>query len=164
MREMRDGHRLLFLDQLYMVLQDFQKSLIRLYPGRFIILVEHRFTPGKIKPESKKAADSSSFDLLRASVNTYCCQHTDRFRHFTEAAVINHICDFYGGNGNITCRPGLGRESAVYRVQESWQWSEAGSLLAIIAFTAAFIIAQLLSWGGVAAILTALAAALIICY
>jgi phosphate/sulfate permease len=140
----------------------FSKIFNKIIPGKVHNFIDRRFTSRNTKPGSKKAGDSSSFDLLRASVNTIVASILIASGTSLKLPLSTTYVTFMVAMGTSLADRAWGRESAVYRVSGVLTVIGGWFFTAIIAFTAAFIIAVFLNWGGVAAILTALVAALFI--
>jgi len=140
----------------------FSKAFNKLIPGKVHSFVEKRFTVKKIKPGSKNIVEGSSFDLLRASVNTIVASILIASGTSLKLPLSTTYVTFMVAMGTSLADRAWGRESAVYRVSGVLTVIGGWFFTAIIAFTAAFAIANLLNWGGIIAILAALTIALFI--
>ncbi len=138
----------------------FSKVFNKIIPENVHTFVERRFSSGKIKQGSKNPRDNSSFDLLRASVNTIVASILIASGTSLKLPLSTTYVTFMVAMGTSLADRAWGRESAVYRVSGVLTVIGGWFFTAIIAFTAAFIIANFLNWGGVAAILISLTAAL----
>lgn len=140
----------------------FSKIINKMIPAKFHVFVERRFTTKKVKSGSKNVGANSSFDLLRASVNTIVASILIASGTSLKLPLSTTYVTFMVAMGTSLADRAWGRESAVYRVSGVLTVIGGWFFTAIIAFTAAFVIANLLNWGGITTILIALAIALFI--
>jgi len=140
----------------------FSKVFNRVIPQRVHDFVAKRFSTVKVKSKAKNTVESSSFDLLRASVNTIVAGILIASGTSLKLPLSTTCVTFMVAMGTSLADRAWGRESAVYRVSGVLTVIGGWFFTAIIAFTAAFIIANILNWGGVAGMIIALAVALFI--
>ncbi len=136
----------------------FSKTLNKIIPKKVEDFIERRFS----QPKSKKRQTGASFDLLRASVNTIVASILIASGTSLKLPLSTTYVTFMVAMGTSLADRAWGRESAVYRVSGVMTVIGGWFFTAIIAFTAAFLIASFLNWGGILAIIAALAIALFI--
>lgn len=133
------------------------KIASRFFPDRFIQFLEKRFDYSSRKKEnSNPLKDNSSFDLLRASVNMFVASMLIATGTSLQLPLSTTYVTFMVAMGTSLADRAWGRESAVYRITGVVSVIGGWFFTAIIAFTATFLIALFLSWGGFIAIIIAL--------
>lgn len=125
----------------------FSKVFNRVIPQRVHDFVAKRFSTVKVKSKAKNTVESSSFDLLRASVNTIVAGILIASGTSLKLPLSTTRVTFMVAMGTSLADRAWGRESAVYRVSGVLTVIGGWFFTAIIAFTAAFIIANILNWG-----------------
>lgn len=93
-----------------------------------------------------------SFDMIRASVNLVVASILIAFGTSLKLPLSTTYVTFMVAMGTSLADRAWGRESAVYRITGVISVIGGWFLTAIIAFTAAFLVATLIYWGGTVAI------------
>lgn len=101
--------------------------------------------------EQKKDA-GLSFDLVRASVNLVTASALISFATSLKLPLSTTYVTFMVAMGTSLADGAWGRDSAVYRVSGVFTVIGGWFLTALTAFTVAFLIANLIHWGGIYAI------------
>ncbi len=138
---------------------NFTRSINRILPKRFIIFIERRFDQKDIKKKSLSHKESSSFDLLRASVNMFISSMLIASGTALKLPLSTTYVTFMVAMGSSFADRAWGRESAVFRITGVLSVISGWFLTALIAFTASMTLAFFLHWGGVIAIFISLAIA-----
>ncbi len=118
------------------------KTLSYVVPEKVSKAVEQRFIP-KVKEENDTNA---AFDLVRASVNLTVASILISFATSFKLPLSTTYVTFMVTMGTSLADGAWGRESAVYRVSGVATVIGGWFFTAFIAFSAAFIIALLISW------------------
>jgi phosphate/sulfate permease len=111
-----------------------------------------RFDDSEYQKEIKKQADAPSFDMVRASVNLTVASILISFATSLKLPLSTTYVTFMVAMGSSLADKAWGRESAVYRITGVVTVIGGWFMTAITAFTVAFIIALVISWGGAIAI------------
>ncbi len=107
--------------------------------------------------------DAPSFDMIRASVNLVVASILIAFATSLKLPLSTTYVTFMVAMGTSLADQAWGRESAVYRVSGVISVIGGWFLTALIAFTAAFVVANIIYWGGtIATIVLILLAAFLI--
>lgn len=135
----------------------------RILPDRFIQFLEKRFdySSQMKKDKSISSKESSSFDLLRASVNMFVASMLIATGTSLKLPLSTTYVTFMVAMGTSLADRAWGRESAVYRITGVVSVIGGWFFTAVMAFSATFLIALFLSWGGLTAIIIALSIAII---
>lgn len=96
--------------------------------------------------------DPPAFDMLRASVNLVVASIVISFATSLKLPLSTTYVTFMVAMGTSLADQAWGRESAVYRITGVLSVVGGWFLTALSAFTVAFIVANIISWGGVWAI------------
>jgi len=136
------------------------KFINRLVPEKMRSFVEKRFDAESYRKKSKALKDASSFDLLRASVNMFVASILIATATSLKLPLSTTYVTFMVAMGTSLSDRAWGRESAVYRITGVISVIGGWFFTAITAFTVAFVVANLLNWGGVIATLVAVALAI----
>ncbi|HEC42338.1 MAG TPA: phosphate permease [Bacteroides sp.] len=123
----------------------------RILPGRFQRFLKQRFDQSKFI-ENKSDKDLS-FDLLRASVTLVVASALISLATSFKLPLSTTYVTFMVAMGTSLADGAWGRDSAVYRVAGVVTVIGGWFFTAFVAFTAAFIVAFLISWGGIISIL-----------
>lgn len=134
----------------------FSKTINKFIPKKIEDFIEKRFS----QPKSPKNKTKPSFDQLRASVNTIVASILIASGTSLKLPLSTTYVTFMVAMGTSLADRAWSRESAVYRVSGVMTVIGGWFFTAIIAFTAAFLIALFLNWGGIIAIIVALVIAL----
>ena len=134
------------------------KGISFVVPSKLIKAVEQRFIPKTIEDSDT----SSSFDLVRASVNLTVSSILISFATSFKLPLSTTYVTFMVAMGTSLADGAWGRESAVYRVSGVATVIGGWFFTAFIAFTSAFLIALLVSWTSFYAVPVLLAIGIII--
>ena len=130
----------------------------------------HKHTPEKVKTFIDKRFDhhpienDASFDLIRASVNLTLGALLISLGTSLKLPLSTTYVTFMVAMGSSLADRAWGRESAVYRINGVLTVIAGWLLTALIAFTAAFLVAMFLMWGGKIAIVVMLALVVFLLY
>lgn len=136
------------------------KFINRLLPGKLILFIERRFDPGSFNKKARNKKDSSSFDLLRASVNMFVASILIALATSLKLPLSTTYVTFMVAMGTSLSDRAWGRESAVYRITGVISVIGGWFFTAFTAFTVSFLMALFLNWGGLVAIIIAIATAI----
>jgi hypothetical protein len=114
--------------------------------------ISKRFDPGEYQKSIKGLKDAPSFDMVRASVNLTVASILISLATSMKLPLSTTYVTFMVAMGTSLADKAWGRDSAVYRISGVVTVIGGWFMTAITAFTVAFIIAMLISWGGVIAI------------
>ena len=114
-----------------------------------VTLLESRFEQVK---HDRSRVEGAEFDLIRASVNLMVASILISFGTSLKLPLSTTYVTFMVAMGTSLADGAWGRESAVYRITGVMSVIGGWFLTAFIAFTAAFLIALLISWGSVYAV------------
>lgn len=104
------------------------------------------------KPDRKQSGkEAASFDVIRASVNLVVASILIAIGTSLKLPLSTTYVTFMVAMGTSLSDKAWGRESAVYRIQGVFSVIGGWFLTALIAFTVAFIIANIIYWGGIIA-------------
>jgi phosphate/sulfate permease len=137
------------------------KFISRILPDNFVEFVEKRFDFKAFKKRYKSKKDISSFDHLRASVNMFVASILIAIATSLKLPLSTTYVTFMVAMGTSLADRAWGRESAVYRITGVITVISGWFFTAFTAFTASFLIALFLSWGGLVATLVALSVAIL---
>jgi phosphate/sulfate permease len=118
-------------------------------PDKMLITLESRFEQVK---NDKSRVEGAEFDLIRASVNLMVASILISFATSLKLPLSTTYVTFMVAMGTSLADGAWGRESAVYRITGVISVIGGWFLTAFIAFTAAFILALLIWWGGIYAV------------
>ena len=123
----------------------------RIAPQNFQDKITARFEASK-----EKADETKSFDLVRASVNLMVAGILISIGTSLKLPLSTTYVTFMVAMGTSLADKAWGRESAVYRVSGVLAVISGWFVTALVAFTAAFIFANIINWGGLPAALVLL--------
>jgi len=112
--------------------------------------MQRRFDQTVVETVNKK--DRLSFDLIRASVNLVVAAVLIAFGTSLKLPLSTTYVTFMVAMGTSLADGAWGRESAVYRISGVVTVIVGWFFTAIIAFMAAFVVANLIYWGGIISI------------
>lgn len=135
------------------------KMLRFLVPVRVKNSTNNRFTKVENKENDK---DAPAFDLVRASVNLTVASVLISFATSLKLPLSTTYVTFMVAMGTSLADGAWGRETAVYRVTGVISVIGGWFVTALVAFTVAFVLANLINLGGLFAIITILAVAVLI--
>ena len=124
---------------------NFNNSIKKVLPDSLIAKIQSRF-------ERSNSIDGSSFDLLRASVNLVVASIIISFATSLKLPLSTTYVTFMVAMGTSFADKAWGRESAVYRISGVITVIGGWFFTAFTAFTAAFIFALIIYYGGMVAI------------
>ncbi len=114
--------------------------------------VSKRFDDSTYRKSIKTMKDAPSFDMVRASVNLTVASILISFATSLKLPLSTTYVTFMVAMGTSLADKAWGRESAVYRITGVIAVIGGWFMTALTAFTVAFIIALVISWGGAIAI------------
>ncbi|MFW5687813.1 MAG: anion permease, partial [Bacteroidota bacterium] len=118
--------------------------------------IEKRFDPTISQRRNKITKNTAEFDLLRASVNMFVASILIALATSLKLPLSTTYVTFMVAMGTSLSDRAWGRESAVYRITGVITVIGGWFFTAFTAFTAAFIFAIFISWGGYTATIVAL--------
>ncbi|MEA1877759.1 MAG: inorganic phosphate transporter [Bacteroidota bacterium] len=121
----------------------------RVIPGSVLRAIEKRFEPAPIK----EGVNVVSFDLIRASVILVVAAILIAIGTSLKLPLSTTYVTFMVAMGTSLADRAWGRESAVYRITGVLTIIAGWFVTAFLAFTASFLIANLINWGGLIAII-----------
>jgi len=124
----------------------------RVLPEKIQKIIASRFDDRSFKKLQKKDK-SISFDLVRASVNLAVSSSLIAFATSYKLPLSTTYVTFMVAMGTSLADRAWGRESAVYRVSGVITVIGGWFFTAFCAFTASFLMALMISWGGIYAII-----------
>jgi len=133
----------------------------RLVPDKLVHFIGKRFDLEDYTKKRKAGKDTSSFDLLRASVNMFVASILIATATSLKLPLSTTYVTFMVAMGTSLSDRAWGRESAVYRITGVLSVIGGWFFTALTAFTVAFLVAILLNWGGIIATLIAVALAIV---
>ncbi|HPF03118.1 MAG TPA: inorganic phosphate transporter [Bacteroidales bacterium] len=136
------------------------KFFDRILPDSVVKFIESRFNPDIFRKKKKNKKDSSSFDQLRASVNMFVASILIAIATSLKLPLSTTYVTFMVAMGTSLSDRAWGRESAVFRITGVFSVIGGWFLTAVIAFTASFLVAVFIHWGGLVATFLALGTAI----
>ncbi|MDD2632346.1 MAG: inorganic phosphate transporter [Bacteroidales bacterium] len=140
------------------------KSISTIIPAPILTRLEKRLEYPKDLKKKAKAKDAPSFDVIRASMNLLVASILIAMGTSLKLPLSTTYVTFMVAMGTSLSDRAWSRDSAVYRIQGMFSVIGGWFLTAIIAFTVAFIVANIIFWGGVAAIFIMLLLAAFLIY
>jgi hypothetical protein len=128
------------------------KGINILIPKQIKVFIFKRFDQTPYINETKKEENAPVFDLIRASVNLVVASILIAFATSLKLPLSTTYVTFMVAMGTSLSDRAWGRESAVYRISGVLSVIGGWFFTALAAFTAAFALAYLISYGGFAAI------------
>lgn len=141
----------------------FNNIIEKAVPKRVLSAVESRFDRSFEKEIETKDA-SLSFDMLRASVNLVVASILISFATSLKLPLSTTYVTFMVAMGTSLADGAWGRESAVYRITGVITVIGGWFFTAFSAFTAAFLIANIIHFGGTIAIFALIIIAVVMIY
>ncbi|HQB77882.1 MAG TPA: inorganic phosphate transporter [Tenuifilaceae bacterium] len=132
------------------VFRNLSRDTEKILPKSVNRFLESRFTP--VKSTGKRMSDAPSFDLIRASVNLTVASILISSATSLKLPLSTTYVTFMVAMGSSLADKAWGRESAVYRITGVLTVIAGWFFTAFIAFTVAFLIAGILYYGGVFAV------------
>jgi len=140
------------------------KGINAFLPESILRGIENRFDQSKVVSTTTDNDETPSFDLIRASVNLVVASILISFATSLKLPLSTTYVTFMVAMGTSLSDKAWGRESAVYRVTGVFSVIGGWFLTAFSGFTMAFIIAFMLYYGGLFAVLILLALAIFLIY
>ena len=131
---------------------DIGKTVERLTPGSLKRGVSKRFDQTEYNNKLRNQKDAPSFDMVRASVNLTVASILISLATSMKLPLSTTYVTFMVAMGTSLADKAWGRESAVYRITGVVTVIGGWFMTAFTAFTVAFLIALIISWGGAIAI------------
>lgn len=131
---------------------DINYAVNKLTPKVFQKRIEKRFDSTEYQKRIKNLKDAPSFDMVRASVNLTVASILISLATSMKLPLSTTYVTFMVAMGSSLADKAWGRESAVYRITGVITVIGGWFMTAFTAFTVAFIIALIISWGGAVAI------------
>lgn len=129
------------------------KSVNKVIPARITKMIDRQFDSSLYEEESRKMGkDASSFDALRASVNLVVASILIAFATSMKLPLSTTYVTFMVAMGSSLADRAWGRESAVYRITGVLSVIGGWFFTAFSAATVAFIMANIMMFGGTYAI------------
>ena len=130
-------------------------------PGPIRRAIDNRFDMQKVRESNiaQQQIDASSFDLIRASVNLFVASILISFATSLKLPLSTTYVTFMVAMGTSLADGAWGRESAVYRVTGVLSVVGGWFLTAFSAFTAAFLLATIIYYGKMPAVIILIAIA-----
>jgi len=140
---------------------EFNQSANALMPRSWQRAISKRFElNGPPEAQKTKKEDKAYFDLVRASVNLTVASIIISFATSMKLPLSTTYVTFMVAMGTSLADRAWGRESAVYRITGVITVIGGWFFTALIAFTVAFIVANIITHGGIIAIIGMLLVAL----
>jgi phosphate/sulfate permease len=136
-------------------------SIRSVVPQKLLVVIGARFEQVK---QDKSKVEGSDFDLIRASVNLMVASILISFATSLKLPLSTTYVTFMVAMGTSLADGAWGRESAVYRITGVISVIGGWFLTAFMAFAAAFILALIIWWGGVYAVIGILLFVIFIVY
>lgn len=127
---------------------DTSKAFNKILPKSAQKLLKQRFDTSEYQKVIKNQKDAPSFDMVRASVNLTVASVLIAFATSLKLPLSTTYVTFMVAMGTSLADKAWGRESAVYRITGVITVIGGWFITAFTAFTAAFIIAVIISYGG----------------
>ncbi len=140
------------------------EGMSMLIPRRLSTFIDKGFDPTPFKEKQAKEENPPTFDLIRASVNLVVASVLISFATSLKLPLSTTYVTFMVAMGTSLADRAWGRESAVYRITGVLSVIGGWFFTAFSAFTVAFIIAYIISWGGTYAIFAMVALAAFLIY
>ncbi len=141
----------------------FSNGINRILPNAVIHGIDKRFDLGQFRSD-KKEEEELAFDLVRASVNLVVASILISFATSLKLPLSTTYVTFMVAMGTSLADRAWGRESAVYRVTGVIAVIGGWFFTAFVAFSAAFLMALLISWGEIYSITALVAVAGFVIY
>ncbi len=132
---------------------DFSLFMRKILPQKLHGWIDQRFDQSVMKKKDRKKQEILAFDLVRASVNLVVASILISIGTSLKLPLSTTYVTFMVTMGTSLTDGAWGRESAVYRITGVLTVVGGWFLTAISAFTAAFVVALILSFGGMFAVI-----------
>ena len=139
-------------------------SVTNFLPKTMLQGIDKRFDASYYEHDDKEEEEVLAFDLVRASVNLVVASILISFATSLKLPLSTTYVTFMVAMGTSLADRAWGRESAVYRVTGVIAVIGGWFFTALVAFTAAFLIALLISWGEIYSISALIALAVFVIF
>lgn len=133
-------------------------------PGRLNRFIDKGFDQTPFQQKQVNDPNPPAFDMLRASVNLVVASILISFATSLKLPLSTTYVTFMVAMGTSLADKAWGRESAVYRITGVISVIGGWFFTALSAFTVAFIVANIISWGGMYAIVALIILAVFLIY
>jgi hypothetical protein len=140
------------------------KRFSALIPATLSAKIDKRFDYPKELKKKAKAKDAPAFDVIRAAMNLLVASVLIAMGTSLRLPLSTTYVTFMVAMGTSLADRAWSRDSAVYRIQGVFSVVGGWFLTAIVAFTAAFTVANIIYWGGIVAIFILLVLASFLIY
>ncbi len=141
------------------------KNFRSIIPGSLLNKIEKRFDQKEyLEQQNALGKEAPYFDSIRASVNLVVASILIAFATSLKLPLSTTYVTFMVAMGTSLSDRACGRESAVYRVTGVFSVIGGWFFTAFSAFTVAFIIAIIISWGGFISVIVFIALAVLFVY
>lgn len=133
-------------------------------PAFFKRVVKNRFDSTNYQTRIAQMEEPPSFDMIRASVNLIVASILIAIATSYKLPLSTTYVTFMVAMGTSLADKAWGRDSAVYRVTGVLSVIGGWFLTAMIAFTIAFVMANIIYWGGTIALIAIILLAIFLVY
>ncbi|MBC8487521.1 MAG: inorganic phosphate transporter [Bacteroidetes bacterium] len=155
----------LFARSLVRSTNNMSKNFKSIIPGSLLNKIEKRFDQKQyLEQQNALGKKAPYFDSIRASVNLVVASILIAFATSLKLPLSTTYVTFMVAMGTSLSDRAWGRESAVYRVTGVFSVIGGWFFTAFSAFTVAFIIAMIISWGGFISVIILVALAVFFVY
>ena len=140
------------------------KRFSALIPAALSAKIDKRFDYPKELKKKAKAKDAPAFDVIRAAMNLLVASVLIAMGTSLKLPLSTTYVTFMVAMGTSLADRAWSRDSAVYRIQGVFSVVGGWFLTAIVAFTVAFTVANIIYWGGIVAIFILLVLASFLIY
>lgn len=134
----------------------FSETLHKILPASFFRFLDKRFDESLSKRRKRIRKDDAHFDQVRASVNMFVASILIALATSLKLPLSTTYVTFMVAMGSSFSDRAWGRESAVYRITGVITVIGGWFFTAFTAFSAAFLFALFISWGGITAAVIAI--------
>lgn len=143
---------------------NFSKGVNAFVPASVMSSIEKRFDQSNVETVVADDEEAPSFDLIRASVNLVVASILISFATSMKLPLSTTYVTFMVAMGTSLSDKAWGRESAVYRITGVFSVIGGWFLTAFSAFTIAMVVAFILYYGGIFAVIGLLGIAIFLVY
>ncbi len=133
-------------------------------PVKFQEFIRQRFDQSRAETDRKQQKETNAFDLVRASVNLVVASILISTATSLRLPLSTTYVTFMVAMGSSLSDGAWGRESAVYRITGMLTVVGGWFLTALTAFTAAFLLAVMIYFGGMVVIFALIALAIFVVF
>jgi len=155
----------LFARSLVRSINNMSKNFRSIIPGSLLNKIEKRFDQKEyLEQQNALGKEAPYFDSIRASVNLVVASILIAFATSLKLPLSTTYVTFMVAMGTSLSDRAWGRESSVYRITGVFSVIGGWFFTAFSAFTVAFIIAMIISWGGFISVIILVALAVFFVY